>query len=531
MNLNNNIIIGSGPTGVMAANDILKFEKQVLMLDVGNVIEKENYAIKNNFLKDKNRKLFLEQIRKKKKIYQNYKNKNLKFPYGSDYVFRSNKFDIINSSKNVDFIISNAKGGLSNIWGTMVLPFHVNDIKDWDVSYNDFYSEIKNVEKVIPILSSKDNLDNFFSISFGKNHNFNLSKNAYKFYTYLKKRSKELNSKGIFFGRSKLAIGNNYSHEKLNCQECGLCHQGCPYDCMYSSDYLLNKISDNKLFDYHKNIYVEKLEQLNDINIIHAINTNTNKKIIYKTKNLFICAGPISTAAIILRSKLLKGNIVKFKESQRFYIPIIKKKNFESSINQNKNTLSELFLEISNRYLCEKSIHIQYYTFIEEVLKPLERFFGDSVYYLPKIFPFIFNRVNILIGYLNSNYSSVISMTKVSDNNFLLTAKENAISKNIIKNTISFLKNNLKEEFYFLSYLTNINLPGASYHWGSSFPMSSNSEKNEMSTDVNGRLSGYDNIYILDASILPDIPAGPTTFNVCVNVSRIIKNLFLKGKI
>lgn len=66
MEIYQNIIIGSGPTGVIAANDILKFNRQALILDIGNVLEKENHSIKEDFLKNKHRNIFLSQIRKKK---------------------------------------------------------------------------------------------------------------------------------------------------------------------------------------------------------------------------------------------------------------------------------------------------------------------------------------------------------------------------------------------------------------------------------------------------------------------------------
>ena len=50
-------------------------------------------------------------------------------------------------------------------------------------------------------------------------------------------------------------------------------------------------------------------------------------------------------------------------------------------------------------------------------------------------------------------------------------------------------------------------------------------------TNLNGELNNNENIYLLDASILPDMPGHPTTFNVCINAARIIKDLNDKGKI
>lgn len=61
-----NIIIGSGPSGSTAAHDIIKFGKQALMLDIGNVLEEENDSIKKEYLNNRNKENFLKQIRKKK---------------------------------------------------------------------------------------------------------------------------------------------------------------------------------------------------------------------------------------------------------------------------------------------------------------------------------------------------------------------------------------------------------------------------------------------------------------------------------
>ena len=54
-----NIIIGSGPTAATIANQLLKLNKKVTIIDIGNTIEKKNLEIKNNYLKTKNKSEFL----------------------------------------------------------------------------------------------------------------------------------------------------------------------------------------------------------------------------------------------------------------------------------------------------------------------------------------------------------------------------------------------------------------------------------------------------------------------------------------
>ena len=173
-----NIIIGSGPTGIIAAEEILNSGKEVAILDFGNKIEKDNHKIKKDFHINNDKSKFLKSIQKYKKVTKKYKNENLKFPFGSDYVFRENNFEKFKAEKNIDFLYSNAKGGLSNIWGTMYSPFYPKDIDSWDITYENFYKYGKEIEDLIPLLSGKDNLDNFFPINFGKSHNYPLSPNA-----------------------------------------------------------------------------------------------------------------------------------------------------------------------------------------------------------------------------------------------------------------------------------------------------------------------------------------------------------------
>ena len=86
----------------------------------------------------------------------------------------------------------------------------------------------------------------FFGINFGKEHKFNLS-NPAKFFKNLSNK-KEFLIIMVFFGRSKVAVGNYYSNNNVECQECGLCHYGCPYDCMFNASQLFDILKSNKIF-------------------------------------------------------------------------------------------------------------------------------------------------------------------------------------------------------------------------------------------------------------------------------------------
>ena len=61
--------------------------------------------------------------------------------------------------------------------------------------------------------------------------------------------------------------------------------------------------------------------------------------------------------------------------------------------------------------------------------------------------------------------------------------------------------------------------PGASYHSGGSFPMSAQPVGSQ--TDTLGRFVEHPRLHIVDASVLPSIPATTVTFTVMANSHRI----------
>ena len=61
------------------------------------------------------------------------------------------------------------------IFGGQWYSFFHKDIENWDIGYENYYEVKSEVERIIPVSSSNDNLQDFFGINFGKEHKFNLS--------------------------------------------------------------------------------------------------------------------------------------------------------------------------------------------------------------------------------------------------------------------------------------------------------------------------------------------------------------------
>ena len=63
----------------------------------------------------------------------------------------------------------------------------------------------------------------------------------------------------------------------------------------------------------------------------------------------------------------------------------------------------------------------------------------------------------------------------------------------------------------------------ASFHVGSYFPMSNNS--NNYTSDTLGRINNNKNVHIMDSLILPSIHASTTTFTSLANALRIVDKI------
>jgi choline dehydrogenase-like flavoprotein len=61
--------------------------------------------------------------------------------------------------------------------------------------------------------------------------------------------------------------------------------------------------------------------------------------------------------------------------------------------------------------------------------------------------------------------------------------------------------------------------PGRGFHCGGSLPM--RAQPGDFETDTLGRVRGWSRVHVVDASVLPAVPATTITFSVMANAHRI----------
>src|SRR5690242_19754838 len=133
-----NFVIGSGPSGVAAANALVARRQKVVMLDVGMTLEagiSEKVATLRRSSQEAWNPVTLAEM--KQPFLERQSALPLKYLFGSDFPYRwpEHCFDLV--SKSVGLKPSFARGGFSNVWGASILPYADLDLHGWPIGVAD----------------------------------------------------------------------------------------------------------------------------------------------------------------------------------------------------------------------------------------------------------------------------------------------------------------------------------------------------------------------------------------------------------
>lgn len=520
-------IIGSGPAGVSCALGLLENGCDVTLIDAGN-----NLEFDRQFLIEEMATLEPEEwptsLKRDQRQHQTARlsGVDLKLAYGSSYPYdipKNWEKKPITITKDSGLLPSYCKGGFSSVWGASILPYTAADTKEWPFPISELSPHYKAILDWISFSACKDALEDKFPLFSTNYKNIGLSRQAENIYTQMGKNRAALQEAGIFFGQSRLAL----QQFEQNCRNCGSCMHGCPYGIIYSSmSSIKNLLKRFSNFDYCPGWIVETLKESGNKVTINFANAGPSVPSSVQASKVFIAAGVIPTAHLILQSLGLENHTIKILDSQYFLMPILQKARYKNISNDRLNTLSQIFIEIFDSEISQNGIHLQLYSYNDLYWHPFSKFGALSPLICSFAKPWV-ERLNVIQGYLHSSDSGYLNLTLKKDScskqYFYLEGIQNKKSKIFIKKIQIKLKREEKK-FGFSpmtpsKILTSIGLPGRGFHAGGSFPMSNDPKLLECGRD--GRLNGFRNVHLVDASILPSIPSTTITLSVMANAHRI----------
>ena len=461
------VVVGSGPCGYAAAKAIIDLGRHPLIVDFG-----ANPVFRSKEIEGASR-----------------------FAMKSD-TLRTQVFDYPNtmvaSSDEGHLPLSSARGGLSNIWGAGVLIRNGEEIPKLAPIWPEIEIAYHRLLNGMPIVGARDRT----SIRFPWPSGTPKAPQSERFKSITEKL--QTLDRGALIGWPRVSLENRNN----DCIECGECLHGCPLNLFFSSRVLLERLAAENLCSFVGGPVLS----VGTRNAQPWLRTPTHE---IKANRIFVAAGPIATPSILQRSNLVPNELT-VKDSAVFYCGFLNTNPPKGD--EAKYTAAQL-VAFSDRVgeddfqLAIYESNAEYSTRLAAMIPRLNR--------LIKIPQKVIAHINAGIGFLDSSISGSLHLrhsqgrTWVSrTNSKLIRQKAESAVQSVGSSTKQF-------GLYPIPKLIIVPSTGNGYHSGASMPMG------EDLIQYDGSLKSSKRIYVVDASVLPDIWAGSHTFTAMANAYRI----------
>lgn len=504
------LVVGSGPSGLAVALALLARGRKVTMLDGGALMETgatEHQAVMaahppqswtGQQIADWQAPQFSSipgQARR----------------YGSDFAQVPAATTLQDPNTGFALRASHAVGGLSNVWGAAMLPNRQADIGDWPVSIDDLTPHYRAITDAIPMAGRADRLEQLFpAVTMAGHSPLTPGPQGRRLLERLDRAGDQLAQGGIHVGQARQGVA-------ADCKYCGMCLHGCPWNQIFSSRHALNDLNANPDFTHLPGRIVTRFSETPRQVQLHLSDGTT-----VKGTRVFIAAGVLETARMVLASQPDPGQSLMLRDSQHFFLPLLHRWRPDGAPETDPHhTLTEAFIEMDDPAVSPFLTHTQIYGWNEFYAREMIANYGRKLPGSAPLFRALSRRLMVAQTFLHSDHSAGIGLRLAGDGKRLATTlHSNPDTDPVMKAARDKLARALgKVGLFALKFASRAEPPGSSFHSGGTLAMSRNPAT--LQTDPNGRLTGLERVHVVDASVLPSIPATTITLSVMANAHRI----------
>jgi len=502
------IVIGSGPSGVAVARALLARGRSVVMLDGGRVLETGRSQLLGR-MASTSPDLWSKEDRVAWTEPQYHTPPGQVRRFGSDFAMEPRGTTFSPADTTFGLRSSRAAGGLSNLWGSAILPYRSADLADWPITASDLAPHYSALAEFLPLAGEADSLDHLFDSAPRANQS-KLAASPQGEVLLQKFRSVEANLRtlGISAGKARQAVANG-------CRQCGMCLHGCPWGLIWSARSIIPNLQAFPGFCYRPGSVVTRFEENND-----AVNLTLADGSTLAGTRLFIAAGVLETARILLTSQPAREGVT-LKDSHHGFLPTLHRWSAPSRPGRLPyHTLPQAFVELDDPAVSPYLIHSQLYTWNEFFERDLIASYGKKLPGSGPIWRALARRLIVAQIFLHSDHSAKVDLRLEANGHLSASIIENPATGTVLRSAANVLGTGLRMAGLMpLSFALRSNPVGSSFHAGSTVPMAK--APNSSQSDVLGRPLGLSRVHLVDASVLPAIPATTITLSVMANAHRI----------
>jgi choline dehydrogenase-like flavoprotein len=511
------LVVGSGPAGLAVAHARLAKGRAVVMLDGGDWLEPAAEARRDALAAAWDGQGFAAAALAGFRAAQAAGPPGAVRRHGSGFALADPALTLAAVPDWLGLRASRARGGLSNVWGAALLPWREEDIAGWPVAAGALVPHYRAVAGFLPAAGRTDGLADLLpGFPMAGRAPLAPGPQAEALLARLDRQAAALRRHGVHHGMARQAVAPG-------CRRCGLCLQGCPWGLIFSAASGLERLLENPAFRYLPGRVVRSFEATAD-----GVRLRLEGGEAFAGTRLFLAAGVMETARIVLAALPEIGPGVTLRDSQHFFTPLLMLRGPRADPETAPHhTLAELFLELDAPEVSPFLVHSQLYGWNEAYAPEMVARYGRR---LPFARPLVAalarrlaRRLIVAQSFLHSAHSGRIALTRApgdAQGRLVARFEANPETAVVIAAARARLARALRRAgLLALAPAGRAGAPGSSFHVGGSFPMRTAPRGAE--TDPAGRLAGLSRVHLADASVLPSIPATTITLPMMANAHRI----------
>jgi len=516
------IIVGSGPSGVAAALELL--DRNLLILDAGFEAPASSHKLDQNLYdlkrgnEDLSALLLGEQYEGLHNVASPYLSPKLKSPLVR-FVTREWRELCPVDSYGFDGILSFATGGLSNVWGAGVYRFNDKELKDFPIRVSDLNPFYDRLTSEIGVSGCEDDLTPFFGSVQGLLPPIKMDQLSEGLLEQYSKKKRRLSRLGLYIGKPRIALLTKELNERAAYDYDGLEFFKPNGPSIYNSSYTLKDLRKRPNINYRSGFLVERFEETSEGVKVFAKNIETKAVEEFFGRKLMLAAGTISTSKMVLSSYNDYTTRLPLLDNAVSFIPF----------------LAPRFIGASqeNRFFSGVQLNVVYQK--HEDGPPIQgSFYGvmgllrsDLLLDLPLSIKGNLTAAKYLTPAMGVLY--LLYPDYPDPNNYLRLTASGELEIRYKRKSLGRIETELISAFWRLGFFSLPSLckfpaPGNSFHYAGTLPMKAEPGSKYV-TSINGLLSGTKHVYVVDGANFTSLPSKNHTFTIMANSMRIAHHL------
>lgn len=532
------VIVGSGASGVHFALSVLRKGYDVTLLDVGYpkspaVNPDDSFTNLKRNLDDPVR--YFLGANYEGVVLPDVESEYYGMPPSKEYVFRS-PAGLDYGTQGFVPLFSFAQGGLAEVWTGGCYPFNDEELGDFPFRYDDIEPYYSEVARRVGVCGTADDLARLFPVHDHLLEPLELDLHSELLLAAYKQRKQFLNKTlRCFLGRSRVATLSQDRGDRKRCTYLGRCLWGCPTDSLYTPSITLAECRQYPNFTYVPNMRVThfKVDSRNRVTAAVAAAVAGGETQEFSAARLVLAAGALSSSRIYLESiRRRTGEVVRLRglmDNRQILVPFVNLGLIGTAYNPDTYQYHQLCMGIETDDP-KGYIHGQITTMKTAMLHPVVQSLPCDL----KTALFLVRNMHCALGVVNinlydtrreGNYAT-LEVDGASRQSRLIINYAPAHKENTrIRQSIRMIRKALRKLGCIVPPgMVHIRPMGASVHYAGTLPMSR--KKSPFTTSAHCQSHDFENLFIVDGTTFPFLPAKNVTFTLMANAIRVAEEAF-----